>query len=89
MAFGFNQKFSTETTNPTGTLGVTYTRPRVNAPLVKAGGGGNNGSGLEQSGGSGGSGGTPLGCPKCVGWYWIPLGAVGVMTTLSWLLARR
>ena len=88
MAFGFNQQFTT-TDAPAATLGATYTRPRINAPLVKAGGNGNGGLGQDQSGGGGGSGGTPLGCPKCVGWWWVPLGCVGVATTLAWILARK
>jgi hypothetical protein len=84
MKFGFNQKFTTDT--PT-TLGAAYNRDRLSAPLVKTSDGGTGGG--NQSGGGGGGGGTPLGCPKCVGWYWIPLGAVGVMTTLAWMLARK
>jgi len=85
MKFGFNQKYDTTTQTP---LGAAYRDNRLSAPLVKTGGGG-GATGGDQSGGGGGGGNPPLGCPKCVGWYWIPLGAVGVMSTLAWLLARR
>jgi hypothetical protein len=81
MAFGFNTKYETATR----TMGAR-TLPRTYAPLVKTGGGGTDGSG---TGGSSGGGNEPLGCPKCVSWVWIPLGCVGVLTTLSWILARK
>ena len=55
-------------------------------PLVKSGGGG-SGSDIVSS--SGGGGGEPLGCPRCVGWYWIPLGCAGLMQFAAWILARK
>jgi len=88
MPFGFNQKFATDTQTPTGTMGAAYNRDRLSAPLVKTGGSDGSGTGGDQSGGGGG-GGTPLGCPKCVGWYWIPLGAAGIMLMAATVLARK
>jgi len=60
--------------------------PRSRA-LVKSGGGG---GGLGQGeGGGGGGGNEPIGCPRCLAWWWVPLGALAVAETLAFLLARK
>ena len=81
MPFGFQQKYETATK----TMGASLPRPF--APLVKAGAGDDGGTGDGTSGGGGGN--LPNGCPKSVGWWWIPLGAIGVMQAAAWLLARK
>jgi len=61
--------------------------PRSRA-LVKSGGGG-GGLGQGEGGGGGGGGNEPIGCPRCLAWWWVPLGALAVAETLAFLLARK
>jgi hypothetical protein len=78
----FGEKYAT--TTQTRTMGASL--PRTYAPLVKTGG---DGGGNDQSGANGGGGNLPAGCPRCAPWWFIPLGALGVMQALAWILARR
>jgi len=77
--FGFNRPQATRTE-----VGTAFGVPRIAEPLVKYGGGD-----IDRDPGGGGGGNLPNGCPKSVGWWWIPLGCAGVMQFVAWILARK
>ena len=82
MPFGFNKKYATPT--QTGTADA-FGLPRPAAPLVKYGGD----DPADPANQDGGGNLPPNGCPKSVGWWWIPLGCAGIAQFLAWVLARR